>query len=415
MTTRAGLAGLISGLITTIMIYPLFISWPEAFLYQWPAGSAYPAWIAFALISLLMIGGGALAGRWSGTAHPLRRAALGALAGGLAGTILFCLWGAASAGSANWISPIANASDGSITQVEITATIVRQTMGTFLVLFVGGVNLGALGGWLTGPGRRNEKEEFHKTEPQMAMNASITAVPASIVATAIAAFAFLRLSAILGGQENIILELPLAISLLLVLLSQFALTLVIPHETRQAEHRCGLDEVKMAAYVDIGTAPLLTLLLFLINARLISSPLVLAALMLSAAMSLKSLQVLLTQVLPRRAAFPAPREDHLKTEAKLFGTISKSRGSTLVVLCTGCGLVMVLPIYISIISVMINLNHVVAGSAITRVTPVVNWRLYLTQALVSTGVITASIILLITIYLFYLNLGRWFSKQNSHH
>ena len=87
--------------------------------------------------------------------------------------------------------------------------------------------------------------------------------------------------------DGTILELPLAVSLLLLLISQFALTLVIPHEARQAEHRCGLDEVKMAAFVGIAAAPILVLVLFLTDVESFSNPLVLAALLASTAMSLK--------------------------------------------------------------------------------------------------------------------------------
>jgi len=89
-----------------------------------------------------MTGGGYLAGRWSGSARALRRAGLGALAGGLAGTFIFCLWGAATAGSARWIST-ANETPSLIESMDV---IVRLTMGMFLVLFLGGGGLGALGG-----------------------------------------------------------------------------------------------------------------------------------------------------------------------------------------------------------------------------------------------------------------------------
>ena len=415
MTTRAVLAGLISGLITTIMMYPLFIARPEAFLYQWPVGSTYPAWIAFAMITLLMIGGGYLAGRWNGSAHPLRRAALGALAGGLAGTIIFCLWGAATAGSARWIS----AANETPWLIESLDGIVRHTMGMFLALFLGGSGLGALGGSLTGPGKQNQAEVFDRAEPQMAMNVSITAVLASLFAIAMAAGIFSRLLGFLGrhtGQaitDRTILELPLAVSLLLLLKSQFALTLVIPHEARQAEHRCGLDEVKMAAYVGIAAAPILVLVLFLADSNTFSNPLVLASLLASTAMSLKSLHSLIKIILPKRATFTSPRDGRQKVEAVWFGSIAHSHAPQLVALCVGCGIVMVLPLYVTVISVLINLNNVMTGSGIIQPAPEISWNLYLTQALTATGAMVASVILLITIYLLYLNLGRWFIKRNA--
>ncbi len=215
--------------------------------------------------------------------------------------------------------------------------------------------------------------------------------------------------------DRTLADLPLAVSLLLVLISQLALTLVIPHETRQAEHRCGLDEVKMAAYVSIGAAPLLILLLLLADATAFSNPLVIIALLISSGFSLISIHLLVKRILPRRAAFPVPQGTRQKREALLFGTIAVSSGQRLVLLCTGCGLVMVLPMYVSVISVLVNLNHLLTDSTYLQPLAEVPWGLYLTQALVSLGIIIASITLLILIYLFYLNLGRWFSKRNKRH
>jgi hypothetical protein len=415
MTTRAGLAGIFTGILSTMLIYPLFIARPEAFLARPPAGSTLFFWIAIAVVSILMTGGGYLAGRWSGSARPLRRAALGALAGGLAGVLLFCLWGAATAGSAVWVSAI----DETQSMVDLLGVIVRQTMVMFLALFLVGSGLGALGGWLTGLGRRNQAEVFDRVEPQMAMNASITAVLASLFAIAMVAIVFSQLLGFLGSQagqamvDRTILELPLTVSLLLLLISQFALALVIPHEARQAEHLCGMDEVKMAAFVGITTAPILVLLLFLTNVKSFSNPLVMATLLASTAMSLKSLHTLFKQILPRRITFASPRDTRQKSETIWFGSIARSRAPQLVALCVGCGLVMILPLYVTVISVLINLNDVMTGSVIIQPAPEILWNLYLSQALTATGAMVASIILLITIYLFYLNLGSWFIKRNA--
>jgi MFS family permease len=421
MTTRAGSAGILTGLITTLIIYLLFIAHPDAFLQRWSADTAGPIWITAAVLVILFIAGGWSAGWWSGSVRPWRRAVLGGLAGGLAGIILFCLWGAATAGSVRFASPLDYATNGFVSQIEVFNVIIRQTLEAFLVLFLGGGGLGALGGWLAGLGRGDREDVFDKAKPQMAMNASITAVPASIVAAVLATGIFSRLSDLLDNQpgqpilDGTIMTMPLAVSLLLVLISHFALTLVIPHEAQQAEHLCGMDEVKMAAYVGIGAAPLLILLLLLVNPDSFTTPLVLIALLASTAMSLKSLHTLFKQILPRRASFPPPQPGRQKREAIWFGTIAKSPASRLVVLCIGCGLVMVLPLYVSVLSVLINLNHTLVSSPFSHPLPEVSWGLFMTQALVITGAVATSIVLLVTIYLFYLNLGRWFNKQNLHH
>jgi hypothetical protein len=276
-----------------------------------------------------------------------------------------------------------------------------------------------VGGWLVCPSQGNHADSFDKVGPQMALNVSITAVPASIVAATLAAAIFSRLADLVGLQTNhsncigAIQDMPLVVSLLLVLFSHFALTMVVPHEARQAKHLCGMDEVKMGAYVGIGASPVLIILLILIEPDYFTNPLVITALLACTGMSLKSLHTLFKLILPSRASFPAPQESWKKTEASLFGTISSSSGTQLVELCIGCGLVMVLPLYVSVLSILINLNIVWSNSAFTLI-PDTMWHLFLIQALVSMGLVTVSIVVLSAIYLFYLNLGRWFSKWNSH-
>jgi hypothetical protein len=414
MTARAGWAGILGGLFTTLVVYLLFILWPGMYLQGW---SAY-AWLAAGVAGILALGSGRLGARWSGSAHPGRCTVLGALAGGLAGTVVFCLWGAALAGLVCWVSGLDPTTSEAVYQSEIIGAIVRQTMGMFLTLFVGGSGLGAIGGWWARPRPRRE-DVFDRVEPQMALNATITALPASIIAAALAAAVFSRLAEAVGGPAGemdgarMIADLPLLVSLLLVLVSHFALMLVIPHEARQVEHLCGMDEVKMAAYVGIGAAPLLIVLLLLIDADCFTNLLVITALLASSSMSLKVLHTLRTLILPRRASFPARPEGWQKTEAIWFGTIATSRGSRLVVLCIGCGLVMVLPLYVVVISVLINLSAVQAGSLSTPAISEVAWQLFTTQALVSSGVVMASVVALTSVYLFYLGLGRWFNQWNS--
>lgn len=416
MTTRAGTIGLLTGLLITILIYPFLIVCPEAYLYGTP-DSISSVWISASLVAVLVMGGGFFASRWCGATQRGRCAVLGGLAGGLAGILVFCLWGAATAGLARWGLPL----NESIPQVELIAVIIRQTMQMFLVLFLGGMILGMFGGWLAGLRQSGRADVFDKETPQMAMNASITAVPASIIAAALAAFLFLRLSDSLGVQATqpavvrSIVQIPLAVSLLLVLLSHFALTMVVPHETVQSEHRTGMNEVKMAAYVGIGAAPLLILLLFLIHPGFFSYPLVVIALLASTAMSLTSIYSLVRLVLPKRNALPAPQEDRQKTEAKLFGTIAVSRGTRLTILCIGCGLAMVLPLYISVLSISINLASLSASTVSSPHVSQITWGLYLNQALVSVGVSAITILVLTGIYLFYLNLGRWFRQWNTRH
>lgn len=397
MTTKAGLTGLITGLIASIITHLILAG----------SGGLTSAWTSFILLVglmvLLMVASGFVSVRWCRASQPGRSIALGGLSGILAGTILFCFRGAAAAGS----TYLATLSTG-----DLVPVIVNQTIDTFLVLFISGGLTGGIGGWLASSHRWASRDDFDMAEPQMAMNASITALPASIVAAAVAAAIFPRLAMLTGYASGLgamkpvpVVDRPLEAALLLVLVSHLAVTLVVPHETRQSQHLCGMDEVKMAAFVGIGAAPLLAGLLLAVYPGCFSNPWVLMALLASSIMSLISLYSLIRFVLPKRAAFPPHPEGGQKAEAVLFGSIANSVAWRLVVLCIGCGILMVLPLYVVVISVLVNLNYL-SGSSFPM-------GLFAAQALVSFGLMAASSGALILIYMLYLNLGRWFSRKTK--
>jgi hypothetical protein len=395
MTTRAGTIGLITGAIATILSYLFFFVLPLVYMRtgwlpaSWPGG-----WTGEILIGLVFSAGGAIAARRSGAAKPWRCATLGALAGGLAGTVVFCLWGAAHAG---------------MTVLFLDHLVfnsrVYLTMSAFIQLFAEGTLLGGLGGWLGTLGRKTQAEPFDLEDPQMAMNAFITAVPASVFAALLTAEFFPRLTTPAG--DDCAVYLPLYVALLLVLISQLVLMLVVPHETRMAQHRCGTDEVKMAAFVGIATAPVLALLLALAAPQSYSRPLVDAALLLSVAMSLWSVRDLVKVVLPKRASFAAPQGDE-KTRAVLFGSIGESKALRLVVLCTGCGLTMVLPLEITVVSVLVNLQYAASTDRSF-------WQLYVEQAAVSLGCAAVAVAALVLIYMVYLYMGKNYLVKNPSH
>jgi hypothetical protein len=187
--------------------------------------------------------------------------------------------------------------------------------------------------------------------------------------------------------------------------------LVVPHETRQAEHRSGMNEVKMAAYVGIAAAPLLNLSLLFIDNMFIVNPWILLACLAGLGMSVMSFHTLRKLVIPTRDSFPIPKVEWQKAEANLFGSIANSRGSRLVVLCVGCGLAMVLPIYVSVLSVLIYLRSVSIQVVMMQPLSDSAWNLFFTQALAGMGLNLLVIIILSLMYLFYLNLGRWFSQR----
>ena len=420
MTTRSGFVGLITGLIVSAFLYLFFAPWQYAIYNNAPQIAARWAGLGICVTCLLFLVGGFVAARWSGSVEALRCTILGALAGVLAAMFVFCLWGAAVAGLMQWhwqTAGLVNPSPNTYSQLELTGILIRQTMSMFLVLFAGGGFIGAVGGRLAYRKQNVQSDVFDMEAPQMALNATITVVPASVVAAALAAFIYPRLLAIFGTQGSVLadtaaLQMPLYVSLVWVVITHFILIWVVPHETRQSEHLSGMDEVKMAAFVSIGTAPLLVLFLLLIDAKLLIDPVVIVFVVLSMVMSIYSIRILSTQVLPKRASYNLPRAAWQKTEADLFGTIAKSRGLRLVVLCIGCGIVMVLPIQAVVLSVLINLNTVTPQTAFVYPSDIAAG-LFMHQASISMGIMLAVVTFLSLIYIFYFNLGRWFSHRNQ--
>jgi hypothetical protein len=395
MTTKAGLTGLITGLIASLITY-LVLSRP---------GDLQTAWtglmLLIDLLVPLVVAAGFFSVKWCKASQPGRCIALGGLSGIMGGTILFCFWGAAAAGT----TYLANLSKG-----DLVPLIVNQTVDTFVLLFISGGLAGGIGGWLASSRRWTCCDDFDMAEPQMAMNASITALPASIVAAGVAAAVFPRLAMLTGYATGLgalspipVVDRPLETALLLVLVSHLAVILVVPHETRQARHLCGMDEVKMAAFVGIGAAPLLAGLLLAVHPAAFSNIRIQIAILACAVMSLISVYSLVRLVLPKRATFPPHPKGGRNTEAVLFGSIASSKASRLVALCIGCGLLMVLPLHVAVISVLVNLNYLSGSSS--------PMGLFAAQALVSSGLMAASSGVLILIYMLYLKMGRWFSRS----
>jgi hypothetical protein len=304
--------------------------------------------------------------------------------------VVYCLWGAAVAAQ----------------HAEISV-IVEQAMTRFLMLFLGGGALGALGGLLSRLGRRTQPDSFDMSAPQMTMNASITALPASLLALTLAAFMSKRLSGLEGFDQTTAL-LPLLAALVLVLFSHLAVTLTVPHEARMAEHRCGTDEVKMLAFVGIAAAPVMVTILMLVYPAGFSNAFILAAVGAVLLMSCVSVYSLLKLVLPRRASFPEPEKGREEAQAVFFGSIAASNAPRLIVLCVGCGQALALPIYVVIVSLLIDLDH-----AQTKTIGAIDWKVFLIQGLTALGLCAAAVTALVLIYMLYLNFGRWFSKRKG--
>jgi hypothetical protein len=248
----------------------------------------------------------------------------------------------------------------------------------------------------------------------MALNIAITAVPASIVALILSAAVFQSTRPKYGVSSPEPLWIwPVGTAFFLTLLSQLALTLVIPHETGNVVNRCGLDEIKMAAYVGIAAFPCLGLALgFILSTQILQQPILWLGLLGSGILSLICLRYLIKVIYPKRASLPPPVDEREKLAAKWFGSIASARGDHLVELCLGCGWAMVMPLYVTVFSLMINMIYLTSGLDFMT-TPDGMTRLFLAQAVVSMGLFAAAAVVLTIIYLFYMHLGRRFSRRNQ--
>jgi hypothetical protein len=395
MTTRAGLVGVISGIIISIFVHVLISTWPGAVL-QNDMLIEPNAFIQRAM-ALMFLVTGFLAARWNHTVERWRCIALGGFSGIVAACFLYSLWGAAFA-----VFQV-----GNMQNVRI-AEILQLGVAVFLGLLLIGGLFGAVGGYFYHPRKTIEKDIFNKDEPQMAMNASITAVSASIVAVAIAASTFPALSANINNGMVIMgpFLFPLYGALVILVLSQFALSLVVPHEAEQAEHVSGMDEVKMAAFVGIGTAPAIIVLLLVINGQLIRDLFIIVLLVCSVLMSMYSIRSLVKIVLPKRNSYPKHPTKAQKTQA-----IANSKAWRLVTLCIGCGMAMVFPIYISVLAPLININAISNNAGPIGLHTEQAEQLIWAHIKTGMGLNIIVILALSAMYIFYLNLGKWFQKR----
>jgi hypothetical protein len=327
--------------------------------------------------------------------------------------------------------PQVNSRQGLWQLLEAVIITVGWTYEMFWGLVLSGAVLGAVGGLYVRPFPLPAGwEEYDHRDPQMALNVAVTAVPSAAVAAVMAAALFsglpgalIRSAAdhglVLSPSPQGVLARPVGTAMLIYLVALAALALVTPHEARQASHRPGLDEVKMAAWVGILMPPALASLLYLINPAVTLTPVVVSVLLVSGGLCVSQIQTLRGLILPKRAILPPPAN---LREAVFFGSIARSQARRLVVLCVGCGLAMMAPVYVSVGAAVLSLVLIpvtlmpvfVGGSVAAAVNPAaLVQRLFVAQAALGLGLMGGAALVLTIIYLFYLWLGRRFSRASS--
>ncbi len=255
---------------------------------------------------------------------------------------------------------------------------------------------------------RKKKEEIDLSDPQMGMNAAISAVGGTLFNLILTILFYTRLGEI--SQQPALSSLPVRIAIFMLVVAHLSLTLVLPHEAKMAQHRSGLDEVKMAAYVSIATAPAFTAVFFWLHPESLPSGLEVMFLAFSWVLSLASVWILVKKILPRRKELPAPQTQMGQKKALLFGSIGASNAGRLLTLCIGCGIVIALPMCVTLVSVGLNLAAAgyLGSSPFTQMLAQSRANLNLWQILLNGGLMLAFAAILSAIYMFYLVLGKKF-------
>lgn len=383
MTTRAGIVGILAGLLGAIL---------ANILTEFQVSDL----VIFIVLTVIYFCSSLVALFYSRSRNSSRNDSLGGLCGGISAAMVYLFWGATK-------------SVMTVQTLDLSA-LINSTLHMFGSLFFWGGMIGSLGGscqyWLV----RKKKEEIDLTDPQMGMNAAISVVVATLFNLILTILFYTRLGEI--SQQPELSKQPALYASSLLFVAQASLTLVLKHEAKMAQHRSGLDEVKMAAFVSIATAPAFTAVFFWLHPESLPSELEVMFLAFSWVLSLASVWILFKKVLPRRKELPAPQTQMGQKRALLFGSIGASNAGRLLTLCIGCGIVIALPMCVTLVSVGLNLAAAgyLGSSPFTQMLAQSRVNLNLWQILLNGGLMLAFAALLSAIYLFYLGLGKKFGS-----
>lgn len=383
MTTRAGIVAILAGVLGAIVANVLsFLNVPKV-------------WIFIVLIPVFVVSGW-IAGQFAPSQQIWNRYALGLLAGVISGIFVYLFWG---------VTFFTN-----LTGSETIQMVVQNTLEMFLGLFILSLVCGSFSIRIKYKIEKYVHDKIDLSDPQMGMNAAISAVGGTLFNLILTILFYTRLGEV--SQQPALSSLPVWISLFMLVVAHLSLTLVLPHEAKMAQHRSGLDEVKMAAFVSIATAPAFTAVFFWLHPELMPTGLEVMFLAFSWVLSLVSLWILFKKILPRRKELPAPQTQMGQKQALFFGSIGASNAGRLLTLCIGCGIVIALPMCVTLVSVGLNLAAAgyLGSSPFTQMLAQSRVNLNLWQILLNGGLMLTFAALLSAIYLFYLGLGRRFGR-----
>jgi len=156
MTSKVSLTGIGTGvLLLVVMYYPLYVIFPGNYVIEWSSGSTTLGIALSFLGVLLLLAGGLVTALVAKTGSRKQGALLGAVAGSIAGLILYFGLGAAAAGVAGSGNLLIHgphpASGEEQFLILLTESVIRTIVWTHQVfwgLLLGSATLGAIGGAL---------------------------------------------------------------------------------------------------------------------------------------------------------------------------------------------------------------------------------------------------------------------------
>lgn len=158
MNRNAVYAGcLTGGVVVATLFYPLYVVAPAAYIADWQTGSETLGLLLALIAALVLAVGGMAAARWGGAVTRQDSTILGALAGGIAGTLAFAALGSAAAGVVGLSSALRRGVAGST--VDAIVQTANCTYAALWGMLLGGTTLGALGGLLAPPGTGGKKQQ----------------------------------------------------------------------------------------------------------------------------------------------------------------------------------------------------------------------------------------------------------------
>ncbi len=160
MNAKMVLPGLAAGVLASLLLwFPLAVYLPSSFLVDWPRANAGLAWGMVFLAGLVLCAAGAASARLSGTTSRWGALACGAVSGLVAALLAYILVGGAAAGILG-ARPLLDfglnraSGDAQSTQLllDSVTSVHWMTMVALWASMIAGAALGALGGFVAGPG-----------------------------------------------------------------------------------------------------------------------------------------------------------------------------------------------------------------------------------------------------------------------